>query len=241
MWNKSQGHEIYAAPRVFFLHQQSGSLSLPRNPPPTKLRLCQTSPGAHHPPEPAPRKQARRRADPNQHRTPDPCGKGTRGGGQDEAAAGSPRVDPARGPTPPTGPAARCSHSEAAVAGGETEAAPAVPHVEREARGGEVRPPQPCCRAGPGPARTWGLKAPSLTCCRPGGVVLRGKGGQDGGREGGTEETGRGGAGAPSPALFSSSSGTSRSRKRLAGKAVDGRRWRAAASLGCGGAPLYGR
>lgn len=57
---------------------------------------------------------------------------------------GSPRVGPARGcgplATPPTGPAARCSHPGAA---GEAEVAPAVPHVERDGRGGEVRPSLP--------------------------------------------------------------------------------------------------
>lgn len=63
--------------------------------------------------------------------------------------------------------------------------------------------------------------------------MLRGTGGQRGGREGGTEEAGRGGAGGPSPALFSSFSGGSRRRKRRAGKGMT-----AAASLGC---HVYGR
>lgn len=74
--------------------------------------------------------------------------------------------------------------------------------------------------------------------------MLTGRAGRDGGGQGRKEDAGRGGAAAPSPALFSSSSGTSRSRKRLAGNAADGglagELRRAAASLGSG-RDVYGR
>lgn len=74
--------------------------------------------------------------------------------------------------------------------------------------------------------------------------MLREKAGRDGGTKRGRENAGWGSVAAPSPALFSSSSGTSRSRKRLAGNAADGglagELRRAAASLGCG-RHVYGR